>query len=100
MAPSKRAAWINLILQLAPIIVKMVKPELAPIADQIAQSIASAEDTHGNSAGEAKLKQVATDIRPEIGGFDSVTIGDVKKIVSATVDTANLIHDVKKKVSK
>ncbi len=97
---SSKAAWINLILKLTPIIIGIVKPELAPVADTIAQSIAAAENEHGDGNGDTKLKQVATDIKPEVKGLDSVTIGDVKKIVSATVDTVNLIHDVKKKVSK
>lgn len=99
MSPVSKAAWINLVLKLTPIIVGIVKPELAPVANQIAQSIAGAENDLGDNAGPDKLKQVAKDIKPEIGGFDSVTIGDVKKIVSATVDTVNIIHEVKKKTA-
>lgn len=100
MSPVSKAAWINLVLKLTPVIIGLVKPELAPMANQIAQSISGAENDLGDGEGEAKLKQVAKDIKPEISGFDTVTIGDVKKIVSATVDTVNIIHDVRKKTSK
>lgn len=100
MAPTKKAAWINLIIQLLPIVIGILKPEMLPLANQLGQSIASAEDTHGDEMGETKLKQVTDDVKSNVRGLDSVTLGDVKKIVSATVDTVNIIHDARRKVSK
>lgn len=99
MAPSK-AAWINVILKLTPIVVSILKPELAPLANQIAQSISAAESQYGDETGPTKLKQVTNDIKSETKGFDTVTIHDIRKIISATVDTANLIHDTKQRVSR
>lgn len=100
MSPSSKAAWINLVLKLTPIIISMVKPELAPISSEIAQSIGGAENSYGTGEGEAKLKQVTTDVKAQTKGIDNVTVGDIRKIVSATVDTVNLIHETKKKVNK
>ena len=100
MSPKSKVAWLNLVLQITPIIVGLIKPDLAPVVNQLAQSIAGAETTYGPDSGPDKLKQVITDVKPNVKGIDGVTIGDVKKIVSATVDTVNLIHAVQKKTTR
>jgi|SRR5215203_4587983 len=100
MPPTQKAAWINLILQLTPIIIKIVKPNLEPLANQLAQSMSGAEDSLGDNAGVAKLKRVLNDVKPNVEQMDSATMNDVKKIVSATVATVNIIHDARKSMKK
>ena len=100
MAQSKRQVWMNLILKLTPIIAGIVKPEFGAAANDIARSIVNAEDAYGNGMGTIKLDHVATEMKPTVSRLDSVTLNDMKRVVSATVDVVNIIRDANNSISQ
>jgi hypothetical protein len=93
--------WLALVRTLAPIILTSVKPELAPIADQITSAITEAEAIKGAN-GSAKLqhvKNIATNAINSLNvakGKEILNTNDVNNAVDTAVSTVvqaiNLIH--------
>lgn len=87
-----KSKWFALVKMLAPIILTAVKPELAPIADKITDSIEEAEQLKDAGTIQDKLKHVQS-----IASNAADTINTVKG--KEVVDKTNLDETVKNAVS-
>ena len=100
MSP-KVKKWLDLVKLFGPIILAQVKPELAPIANEITEAIATAETIKGTS-GVDKLKAVqsiadnAADSINLAKGKTVVNKEDLHAGIASGVETVvsgvNLIH--------
>lgn len=101
-----KSKWLNLLKLLAPIVLTQVKPELAPIADEITEAIASAEQLHGSN-GANKLKHVqdiadnAADVINTAKGKIVVDKTDLHDVIAhgvgTVVSTVNMVDKAKVK---
>lgn len=85
-------AWLNTLLKIAPMIISVVSPALAPLAGNIVTAVMNAENS--NKSGLQKLDQVVVDMEPTIATYNDATKGDLRKAISAAVDATNVIHNI------
>lgn len=98
--------WLSLIQVLAPIVLTLVKPQLAPIVKHITDGIQEAEKLFSNSSGPNKLvhvQNIAADAADAVNEAAGKTVVDkvnldqtVKAAVDTTISVVNLVNQKSK----
>jgi hypothetical protein len=82
--------WIRLALNIVPIVISIINPKLAPLSNQLASAIASAEDT--DLHGDDKLQFAMKSVQPKtVHGLDEVSSKEIRDAIQTSVETVNAV---------